>query len=304
MDTLLRPAWLACLGDYVSLTRPRVLSLLLLTMLAAMCLADEALPSFGLVAWTMVGGYLAAGGAAAINCAFDCEIDRQMERTCHRAVAEGRVAVRHAFALGTGLCALAVLVLATQTTPLAALLALAGAFSYALIYTRWLKRWKGPNVVPGGAAGAFPPLVGWAAVTGRLEWPALLLAAIIFYWSPTHFWALALLRREEYARARLPMLPVVAGALVTRRYIALYALLLVVLSLLLPLLPGVVGWFYLVVALLSGAVFLVGAWRVWRCGKRGHIQLFYGYSLVYLALLFCAMVVDRLLPWHAMGGGA
>ncbi len=286
--------WYTRLRDYMSLTKPRVLSLLLLTTLVAMILAHDGMPSFRLVFWTLLGGYLAAGGAGALNCALDCDIDRRMGRTGKRPVPEGRIAQRHAFWFGVGLSILAFVVLATYTTMLAAFLAIVGVLYYTVLYTRWLKRSSWYNVVIGGGAGALPPLVGWAAVNGSLTLPAYLLAMIIFYWTPVHFWTLALVKQEEYAHACVPMLPVVAGEQETRWQIMLYAIVTVALSLLLTPL-GIMGPFYLLLAVLLNSIFIAYAWSVWRTGATKAIWSLYAYCLVYLALLFFAMVIDTLL---------
>lgn len=284
----------ALINDYISLTKPKVISLLLVTTLAAMFITDRGMPTLALVFWTMLGGYLAAGGAGAINCAFDSDIDINMGRTSRRPVPSGRIQAFQAFWFGIGLCVLAFLVLAVFTTLLAAVLAMVGAVYYTLIYTRWLKRSTWQNIVIGGGAGAIPPLVGWTAVTGELSLAAILLFVIIFYWTPPHFWALALVKQKDYARAGVPMLPVVAGEAETRWQIMLYSLLMVALSLLLTPLQAM-GLVYLVLALVLGAVFLRYAWQVWRDGGQAHIWGLYKYSLLYLALLFVAMVADRLL---------
>ena len=282
------------LADYLSLTKPKVVALLLATTVGAMYITDHGPPPLALVLWTMLGGYLAAGGAGAINCALDRDIDIHMGRTSRRPVPSGRLSAAHALTFGLGMCALGCAVLYVFANPLAAALALAGVVYYALLYTRWLKRSTAQNIVIGGGAGAMPPLVGWAAVAGSLDLAALLLFAIIFYWTPPHFWALALIKERDYARAGVPMLPVVAGAQETRRQIGLYSLLLVGLSLM--LVPaGVMGALYLVIALASGLVFLRHAWRVWWAGGTGAIWGMYTYSLFYLAVLFAAMVADRTL---------
>lgn len=282
------------INDYISLTKPKVIMLLLVTTLAAMFITDQGMPSLSLVFWTMLGGYLAAGGAGAINCAFDNDIDIHMGRTSRRPVPSGRIAPRDAFWFGMALCGLAFVVLATFTTWLAAVLAMVGAVYYALFYTRWLKRSTWQNIVIGGGAGSIPPLVGWAAVTGALTLPAVLLFAIIFYWTPPHFWALALVKQKDYARAGVPMLPVVAGEEETRWQMLLYSVLMVGISLLLTPL-GAMGWIYLVLAFVLGLLFLRDAWNVWRKGDQASIWRLYKYSLLYLALLFAAMVLDRVI---------
>jgi protoheme IX farnesyltransferase len=281
-------------SDYISLTKPKVISLLLVTTLAAMFLTGEGLPSWGLVFWTMLGGYLAAGGANALNCAFDKDIDINMGRTSKRPVPSGRISPQNALLFGLTLCVLSFGVLFFFTTPLAAVLALLGIVYYALLYTRWLKRNTWQNIVLGGGAGALPPLVGWAAVTGSLDLAAIILFLIIFYWTPPHFWALALVKEKDYARAGVPMLPVVAGERETRWQIVLYsALMFGVTLLLVPL--GAMGWIYLLLAIVLGVLFLHSAWQVWHIGNQQAIWGLYKYSLLYLALLFGAMVLDRLL---------
>jgi protoheme IX farnesyltransferase len=280
------------LSDYLSLTKPKVISLLLVTTLAAMFITEQGSPSGWLVFWTMLGGYLAAGGAGAINCAFDSDIDINMGRTSRRPVPSGRISRQNAMRFGLALSALSALVMLIFTTPLAMLLSTLGILYYAVFYTRWLKRSTWQNIVIGGGAGSLPPLVGWTAVTGTLSLPAILLFAIIFYWTPPHFWALALVKEKDYARAGVPMLPVVAGVHETRYQILIYSVILVALSTLLTPL-GAMGWIYLVAALLFGARFLYDAWNVYRHGEQAHIWSLYKYSLLYLALLFAAMVVDR-----------
>jgi protoheme IX farnesyltransferase len=240
----------------------------------------------------MVGGYLAAGGAGAINCAFDRDIDINMGRTSRRPVPSGRIAPRSAFIFGLILSLLAVVVLLVFTTPLAALFASLGIIYYALFYTRWLKRSTWQNIIIGGGAGAIPPLVGWTAVTGNVSLAAVVLFAIIFYWTPPHFWALALVKQKDYARAGVPMLPVVAGEAETRWQILVYSALMVALTGLLTAI-GAMGRVYLVAAALLGALFMRYAWNTWRRGDQASIWGLYKYSLLYLALLFAAMALDR-----------
>jgi protoheme IX farnesyltransferase len=287
----LRPS---TISDYISLTKPKVISLLLVTTLAAMFITEAGRPSLWLICWTMVGGYLAAGGAGAINCAFDEDIDINMGRTSRRPVPSGRISSRNAMIFGLALSALSVVVMLAFTTPLAALFSTLGIVYYALFYTRWLKRSTWQNIVIGGGAGSLPPLVGWTAVTGSLSLPAVLLFVIIFYWTPPHFWALALVKQKDYARAGVPMLPVVAGEPETRWQILVYSAMMVALSLLLTPL-GAMGVVYLALATLLGAIFMRWAWAVWRLGTQAAIWGLYKYSLLYLALLFAAMVADRLL---------
>ncbi|MBP1466514.1 heme o synthase [Candidatus Chloroploca sp. M-50] len=286
------PLW----KDYLSLTKPKVISLLLVTTAGAMYLTEAGSPSLWLVFWTMIGGYLAAGGAGAINCAFDSDIDINMGRTSRRPVPSGRISRRNAMIFGFVLSALSVVVMLVFTTPLAALVSTLGIFYYAWFYTQWLKRSTWQNIVIGGGAGALPPLVGWTAVTGELSVAALLLFAIVFYWTPPHFWALALVKQKDYARAGVPMLPVVAGEGETRWQILVYSVILVALSLLLTAI-GAMGWIYFGGAALLGALFLQSAWHVWKRGDQASIWGLYKYSLLYLALLFVVMVIDRVMAW-------
>ena len=276
-------------ADYVTLTKPRVQLLLLLTTITTMYVAGD--PSLTLVALTVVGGSLSAGGAAAVNHYWDRDIDAQMARTATRPVPAGRVAPGAALAYGVILQVLSFALLATTVNLLAAFLALAGFLGYVFIYTIWLKRSTPQNIVIGGAAGAVPPLVGWAAVTGSLAPAALYLFAIVFYWTPPHFWALSLLMKDEYARVGVPMMPVVHGETETRRQIVLYTVLLTVLTLL-PVVFGFFGALYAAVAVALGAAFLVLAVRLQRRADRASALRTYLYSLAYLALLFGAMVLD------------
>ena len=278
-------------SDYVEMTKPRVQSLLLFSTVSTMLIAGE--PSLSLVALTCLGGYLSAGGAGAVNHWFDRDLDAAMKRTADRPVASGRVAPTAALVYGLVLAALAVVVLAVGVNPLAAALSFAGFLGYTLVYTVWLKRSTPQNIVIGGAAGAVPPLVGWAAVTGGLGWTALYLFAIVFYWTPPHFWALSLLMKDEYARAGVPMLPVVRGEAETRWQIGVYTTLLVGLSLL-PVLDWRLpfGGLYLAAAALLGAAFLALAARLHRRRDRRSALRVYLFSLAYLALLFAAMVAD------------
>jgi len=276
-------------ADYVALTKPRVQSLLLLTTITTMYVAGD--PSLGLVALTCLGGSLSAGGAGAVNHWFDRDIDAQMARTATRPVPAGRIAPRAALAFGIVLGALSFLELSLAVNVLSASLALVGFLGYVLVYTMWLKRSTPQNIVIGGAAGAVPPLVGWAAVTGSLDPTALYLFAIVFYWTPPHFWALSLLMKDEYARVGVPMMPVVHGEVETRRQIVLYTCLLCVLTLL-PVAFGFFGALYATAAVLLGAGFLTLALRLQRRADRRSALRTYLFSLLYLALLFCAMVAD------------
>jgi protoheme IX farnesyltransferase len=287
-----RRAAVSIARDYLALTKPRIISLLLLTTVAAMFVADPAGPAVTTILWTVVGGYLAAGGAGAINHYLERDADARMARTRGRPLASGRIDPLHGLAFGLALGAAAVLELALAVNVLAAALALAGLLGYVLVYTVWLKPLTPQNIVIGGAAGAVPPLVGWAAATGGLDLGALSLFAVVFVWTPPHFWALALLIKEEYARTGVPMLPVVRGEAATRRQILLYALVLVAITVL-PFATGLFGLPYLLAALLLGAAFTALAAALWRSPSRRAALRVYLASLAYLALLFCAMAADR-----------
>jgi heme o synthase len=275
--------------DYVTLTKPKVQSLLLLTTITTMYVAGD--PSLALVFWTVLGGSLASGGAGAVNHYYDRDIDAQMARTATRPVPAGRIAPRAALAFGIALAALSFLELWLAVNLLAAVLALSGFLGYVFVYTVWLKRSTPQNIVIGGAAGAVPPLVAWAAVTGRVELTALYLFAIVFYWTPPHFWALSLLMKDEYARVGVPMMPVVRGEAETRGLILLYTVLLVALTLM-PVVFGYFGVLYGLTALGLGGAFVWLAYRLWREAQRRSALRMYLFSLAYLAALFCAMVAD------------
>jgi heme o synthase len=279
-------------ADYVALTKPGIMTLLLTTTLCAMLIAARGIPPFWLVAVTMLGGVLAAGGANALNCFIDRDIDAQMARTRNRAIAAGRVSPDAALAFGLTLSVASVLVLGVIVNWTAAALALAGNLFYVFVYTKWLKRSTPYNIVIGGAAGAAPPLVGWAAVTGDLAPLAWGLFAIIFAWTPPHFWALALLKQGDYTRASVPMLPVVSGEAETRRQIVIYTIGLALLCV--ALTPLGLGWIYLTSALVLNGIFVWFAIRLYfRPSKRVARQMFF-FSLWYLALLFAAAVIDRI----------
>jgi protoheme IX farnesyltransferase len=284
--------WSVVVKDYISLTKPGVISLLILTTVASMYLTPAGTPRLALVLWTFVGGWLMAAGAHSVNCWADQDIDINMGRTSRRPIPSGRIPAWHALALGIGLGVLAFAILAAFVNLAAALLSLAGYLYYVFIYTRWLKRTTPSNIVIGGGAGAFPPLVGWAAATGGLTLPALFLFAIIFYWTPPHFWALALIREKDYARANVPMLPVVAGSAETKRQILLYTILMLALTIM-PTPLQMFGIPYLLMAIGLGAIFLRYVLRLLRADTTAAAWGLYKFSLLYLALLFGAMVVDR-----------
>jgi protoheme IX farnesyltransferase len=278
--------------DYIALTKPRIISLLLLTTVATMYVADPSGPALSTVLWTMLGGYLAAGGAGAINHYVDRDRDARMARTRGRPLVAGRIEPLHGLAFGIALGALATLQLAITVNILSAALALTGLLGYVFVYTVWLKPLTPQNIVIGGAAGAVPPLVGWAAATGGLAIEALYPFGIVFLWTPPHFWALSLLIKDDYARTGVPMLPVVKGDAATHRQILAYALILVAFTLL-PVLTGFLGAIYLASALVLGAAFAGLALRLLRHPTRRAALRLYLSSLAYLALLFAAMAVDR-----------
>jgi protoheme IX farnesyltransferase len=283
-----RSAFSQLVRDYVTLTKPTVQSLLLLTTVTTMYVAGN--PSLRLIVLTCLGGALSAGGAGAINHAVDRDIDRLMTRTADRPVASGRVSPAAAIAFGTTLAALSFLILATQVNVLAASLSLSGFFGYVFVYTLWLKRTTPQNIVIGGAAGAVPPLVAWAAMTGSLSGMAFYLFAIVFFWTPPHFWALSILMKDDYAKARIPMLPVVAGEDETRRQIMLYTVLLYAVTQL-PFCAGGLGVAYLVPSMLLGAGFIGFSYMLLRTKERRWALRTYLFSLLYLALLFVSMAV-------------
>jgi protoheme IX farnesyltransferase len=276
-------------ADYVELTKPKVQTLLLFTTVMAMEIAGD--PSVSKIAITCVGGYLSAGGAGAVNHYYDRDIDARMKRTASRPIPAGRVSPRAALTFGIALSMLSFLLLWTCVNLLSASLALAGFVGYVGVYTVWLKRRTPQNIVIGGAAGAIPPLVGWAAVRGSLSWTAVYLFAIVFYWTPPHFWALSLLMKDEYAKVSVPMMPVVRGERETRRQILLYTLLLYAISQL-PFCAGEFGGFYLVASMVLGLAFIGGALWLYRSAQRRVALRLYLFSLAYLALLFGAMVLD------------
>jgi protoheme IX farnesyltransferase len=284
----------AMVSDLVALTKPQIMSLLLLTALGGMFLANRGVPPFGLLIATLVGGAAASGGASALNHYFDRDIDDLMRRTRRRPLPSHRVPDEWAIGMGIALNILAFAVLALFANIVAATLAIVGTLFYIFVYTLWLKRTTVQNIVIGGAAGAIPPLVGWAAVTGSLDLEAWLLFAIVFFWTPAHFWALALLIRDDYARAGVPMLPVVRGEEATAWGIFTYALSLVPLSMLL-FLGGGLGLLYLAAAIALGLIFVALAVRLIRAAatrRRAVARGIYLYSLLYLALLFVVIMVD------------
>jgi protoheme IX farnesyltransferase len=283
----------AFVRDLVALTKPRIISLLLVTTIAPMFVAGS--PSWSLVLAVFVGGYLMAGGANAVNMYMDRDIDDRMSRTRLRPIPSGRMQPREVLAFGVLLSTTATWLLAVAANVLTAALALAGFYFYVFVYTRWLKRSTPQNIVIGGAAGAFPPLVGWAAVTNSVDLLAVYLFLIVFYWTPPHFWALALLKQKDYGRAGVPMAPLVWGERETKRQMFWYTLILIPLTLL-PYAFGALGLVYLACAAVLDAMLLADVVRVIRATEWNKpAWRLYKFSLLYLALLFAAMVADRAL---------
>ena len=280
--------------DYVSLAKPRIIPLLLITALGGMMMAERGWPSTSLVVLTLLGGALAAAGAGAINCWIDRDLDGEMLRTRRRPLPDGRIAPSHALLFGIALGLAAFLLLAFWVNVLAATLAISGLLFYVFIYTLWLKRTTVQNIVIGGAAGAVPPVVGWAAVTHRVDLTAIYLFAVIFLWTPPHFWALALRLKGDYARARVPMLPVVRGDAVARRQILLYTVVLVAVTLAVVV-TGALGQLYLAGAVVLGGVFIALAFVNLRSQRQRWSRLLFDYSIAYLGLLFAVMVADRMI---------
>lgn len=281
------------LRGYIALTKPRIIVLLLVTTVPAMVVAERGWPSPWLIVATLIGGTLSAGGANAINCWYDRDIDSRMKRTRLRPLVTGAIEPQNALFFGAGLGAAAFLFLWATTTLAAACLALAALLFYVFVYTAWLKRRTPQNIVIGGAAGAFPPMVGWAAVTGDISLASIVMFAIIFFWTPPHFWALSLRLKDDYAEAGVPMLPVTDGVRTTRIQILRYAILLVIVTLLLGPAAGL-AWVYTGAAALLGLTFVAGAFRLWKWPDRVSPLTLYKFSLLYLALLFVAMGADTL----------
>ena len=292
---------IAGVGDYLELMKPRVMSLVVFTALVGLVVAPGHVhPVIGLTALICIA--VGAGAAGALNMWYDADIDARMGRTAARPVPAGRLLPGDALAFGVTLAGFSVVVLGLLVNVLAAVLLAATIAFYVVVYTMWLKRSTPQNIVIGGAAGAFPPMIGWAAVTGSLSVEPVLLFLIIFFWTPPHFWALSLYRAEDYARAGVPMLPVVAGERETRRQILLYTLLLAPLGVA-PWLLGYAGAIYGITAAVSGALMLVLAFRI-RAEQRGHAaaKQMFAFSILYLFLLFAMLLVDRLsVGWFGYG---
>lgn len=282
------------LRDFLMLTKPVVVSLLLVTTYAGMVLGGKNLPSFDVLFWTLLAGAMAAGGSGAINQYIDRFDDERMQRTSRRPIPSGRLTPGEGLAFGVALCLASFYIMVAFVNLLAAFLTLAGMFYYVVLYSMILKKTTVQNIVIGGGAGAIPPLVGWAAVTGSLNVPSIFLFAVIFLWTPPHFWALALVRRKDYARAGVPMLPVVRGEAETRWQIFLYTLYLVGLTLLLPFF-GLGGGLYFILALVLGGGLIFSAWKVWKESGNKVAWRMYRHSSMYLAFLFAALVLDVLI---------
>ncbi len=288
------PAERTLLQDLVMLTKPRIISLLLVTTAAPMFVAGT--PGFGLFVVVMLAGYLMAGGANAVNMYMDRDIDDMMARTRLRPIPSGRMSGRSVLAFGVALATAATFIFATFVNVVASALALAGFYFYVFVYTKWLKRTTPQNIVIGGAAGAFPPLVGWAAVTGSVDLTAVYLFLIVFYWTPPHFWALALLKQRDYTKAGVPMAPLVWGERETMNQMLWYTIVLIGITVL-PVTFGAFGVIYLASALVLGLLLLWGIIKMRRAAEwTAPAWWVYKYSLLYLALLFVAMVVDRKIP--------
>jgi len=277
--------------DFIALSKPLIVGLLLITTYGGLVIGGKAWPSFALTMWTLIGGALAAGGSSALNQYIDRDLDRHMQRTAKRPLADGRLTDAEGLAFGLGMSLVSYYVLACFVNGLAALLSLAGIVYYVILYSLWLKKATVQNIVIGGGAGAIPPMVGYAAATGHLGWTAWILFAIIFMWTPPHFWALAIVRMKDYERAGVPMLPVVRGELETRKQIFIYTIELIIVTLLLPILQ-LAGTVYLVSSLVLGAALIYAAWAVWKEGGNKVAWRMYKWSSTYLVFIFLAMMID------------
>jgi protoheme IX farnesyltransferase len=280
--------------DFFALSKPLIVGLLLITTYGGLVIGGKAWPSFSLTLWTLLGGALAAGGSSALNQYIDRELDKNMKRTAKRPLADGRLTDAEGLAFGLGLSLVSYYILSCFVNGIAALLSLAGIIYYVILYSVWLKKATVQNIVIGGGAGAIPPMVGYAAATGGLDWTAWILFAIIFMWTPPHFWALAIVRMKDYENAGVPMMPVVRGELETRRQIWVYTVELVLVTLLLPIL-NLAGTVYLVSALVLGGALLYAAWAVWRQGGSKLAWRMYKWSSSYLVFIFVAIMVDAVL---------
>jgi len=281
------------LKDFITLTKPIIVLLLLVTTFAGMVAGGKAWPSLSIGIWTMIAGAMAAGGSGAINQYIDRELDKNMQRTAKRPVAAGRMTPAEGLSFGLAMCIGSFYIMVGYVNLLAAFLSLAGIFYYVFLYSVWLKKVTVQNIVIGGGAGAIPPLVGWAAATGRLDIPALVLFLIVFMWTPPHFWALAIVRRKDYERAGVPMLPVIRGEAETRKQVLIYTLELVAVTFMLPVLKYT-GIVYLLSAAVLGTILIYYAWQVYKTEGNKMAWMMYRYSSMYLMFLFLALMVDAL----------
>jgi protoheme IX farnesyltransferase len=280
--------------DFVALSKPLIVGLLLITTYGGLVIGGKAWPSFSLTLWTLLGGALAAGGSSALNQYIDRELDKNMQRTAKRPLADGRLTDAEGLAFGLALSLISYYILACFVNGLAALLSLAGIIYYVILYSLWLKKATVQNIVIGGGAGAIPPMVGYAAATGSLGWTAWILFAIIFMWTPPHFWALAIVRMKDYERAGVPMMPVVRGELETRRQILVYTIELVIVTLLLPIL-NLAGNIYLISSIVLGGALIYAAWAVWKEGGNKVAWRMYKWSSTYLVFIFLAIMIDAVI---------
>jgi len=280
--------------DFFALSKPLIVGLLLITTYGGLVIGGKEWPTFSLTMWTLLGGALAASGSSALNQYIDRELDKNMKRTAKRPLADGRLTDAEGLAFGLGLSLVSYYILACFVNGIAALLSLAGIIYYVILYSVLLKKATVQNIVIGGGAGAIPPMVGYAAATGHLDWTAWILFAIIFMWTPPHFWALAIVRVKDYENAGVPMMPVVRGELETRRQIWIYTVELFLVTLLLPLL-NLAGTVYLVSALVFGGALLYAAWAVWKEGGSKLAWRMYKWSSTYLVFIFLAIMIDAVL---------
>lgn len=283
----------AIIRAYVTLSKPRIIMMLLFTALGGLFLASGGVPDLLTTIWVLVGGTLASAGANAINQSMDRDIDEAMRRTATRPVVVGLIPSHHAIIFGIAVNIASFVMLAGLVNMLSAVLTIGATLFYVLVYTKALKRSTTQNIVIGGAAGALPPMIGWTAVTGSIDLPAIYLFAIIFFWTPPHFWALALMLKDDYARAKVPMLPVVAGIQATKKSILLYTVLMLALTTMFYA-TAAVGLIYLVFSAAAGIVFVYYAWRLIRRPEIEGAKALYLYSLLYLAVLFTAIIADSL----------
>ena len=294
-ETVNRRHLLPLLGDFLALTKPRVMSLLLVSAIAGAFLGAQSMPSFKIIVAVLIGGALASGGAASLNMAYESELDQKMGRTKNRPVAEGRISFNTAILFGIALNVGSFVILALMTNILAAALAIVGTVLYFGLYTVILKRTTTQNIVIGGAAGAVPPLVGYAASAGTIDLSAWYLFVIIFFWTPPHFWALAIMIKDDYARANIPMLPVVMGVKHTTKQILLYTAVLSVLTILFGLVSQPLGWIYTVGSGSLNCILIWYAYRLMKGPDRPAATKLYKYSLLYLALFFLLIMIDSIL---------